>query len=93
MNMVRINRQSPTFEAKMLGVDRGTVRDWLDAYARNSLDGLDDARPGRPPFVPRAELEKIVGDVKWFTVYEFVELVEKKTSVKYSEQHAHRLLR
>ena len=94
VNMVHVNRQSPTFAAKMLGVDRGTVSDWLDAYARNGLDGLaDDARPGRPPLVPRAKLEKIVGDSKRFTAYEFVELVERRTGVKYSEQHARRLLR
>ena len=92
--MVRVDRQSPTFAAKMLGVDRGTVSDRLDAYARNGLDGLaDDARPGRPPFVPRAELEKIVGGAKRFTAYEFIELVEKKTGVKYSEPHGRRLLR
>jgi transposase len=31
----------------MLGVDRGTVSDWLDAY-HEGLDGLaDDARPGQ----------------------------------------------
>ena len=51
VNIVRVNRQSPTFTAKMLGVDRGTVSDWLDAYECNSLDGFaDDMRPGRPPF-------------------------------------------
>ena len=49
VNMVRVNRQSPTFAAKMLGVDRGTVSDWLDAYECNSLDGFaDDMRPGLP---------------------------------------------
>ena len=94
VNMVRVNRQSPTFAAKMLSVDRCIVSDWLDAYVRNGLDGLaDDARPGRPPFVPRAELEKIVGGAKRLTAYEFVELVEKRTGVKYSEPHARRLLR
>ena len=51
VNMVHVNGQSPTFAAEMLGVDRGTVSDWLDAYDREGLDGLaDDARPGRPPF-------------------------------------------
>ena len=93
VNMVRVNRQSPTFAAKMLGVDRGTVSDWLDAYARNGLGGFaDDARPGRPPFVPRAEPEKMVGGAKRFTAYEFVELVEKKTGVEYSRPHARCLL-
>ncbi len=78
----------------MLDIDHGTVSDWLDAYARNGLDSLaDDARPGRPPFVPRAELEKIVGGAKRFTAYEFVELVERRTGVKCSEPHARRLLR
>jgi hypothetical protein len=48
--MVRVNGQGIIFTAKMPGVDRGTVRDWLDAYARNCLVGLaDDARPGRHP--------------------------------------------
>ena len=94
VNMVRVSRQSPTFAAKMLGVDRGTVSDWLDAYARNGLDCLaDDARPGRPPLVPRAEMERIVDGAKRLTAYEFVELVEKKTGVKYSEPHGRRLLR
>ena len=94
VNMVRVNRQSPIFAAKMLGVDRGTVSDWLGAYDRNGLDGLaDDARPGRPPFVPRKQLEKIIGDTKRLAAYEFVELVEKRTGVKYSESHARRLLR
>ena len=40
--MMRVSRQSPTLAAKMLGVDRGTVRNWLDAYDRDGLDGLDD---------------------------------------------------
>ena len=94
VNMVRVNRQNPTFAAEMLGVDRGTVNDWLNAYDREGLDGLaDDARPGRPPFVQRDKLEKIVDDAKRFTAYEFVELIEKKTGVKYSEPHARRLLR
>ncbi len=75
-------------------VSRGTVYAWLAAYDRNGLDGLaDDARPGRPPFVPRAQLEEIVGGAKQFTALGFVELVEKRTGVKYSEQHGRRLLR
>ena len=92
--MVYVDRQSPPFAVKMLGIDRCTVSDWLDAYTRNGLGCLaDDMRPGRPPLIPRAELEKIVGGFKWFTAYEFAELVEKKTGVKYSEPHARRLLR
>ena len=74
--MVRINGFAIQVVADILCVDRGTVHNWLDAYARNGLDGLvDDARPGRPPFVPRAELEVMVGDTKRFTAYEFVEMV------------------
>lgn len=78
----------------MLGVDRGTVSDWLDAYTRNCLDDLaDDTRPGHPPFVPRAELEKIVGSAKRLTAYWSVGLVEKRTGMKYSEPYARHLLR
>ena len=43
--------------------------------------------------VPRDKPEKITGDTKRLTAYEFVEMVEKKTGVKYSEPHARRLLR
>ena len=50
-------------------------------------------RAAPSPFVPRVELEKIVGVSKRFTTYEFVELVKKKTGVKYSEPHGRRLLR
>ena len=66
-------------------VSRGTVYAWLAAYDRDGLDDLaDDARPGRPPFVQRARLEEIVGGAKRFTALGFVELVEKRTGVKYS---------
>lgn len=94
VNMVRVKGFAALATADALGVDRGTVNDWLNAYDREGLDGLvDDARPGRPPFVQRNTLEKIVDDTKRFTAYEFVELIEKKTGVKYSESHARRLLR
>ena len=84
---------SPTFAAKMLGADCGAVSGWLGAYDHKGPDGLaDDARPGRPPLVPRDKMQKIVGDTKRFTAYEFVGMVEKKTEVKYNEPHARRLL-
>lgn len=35
----------------------------------------------------------MAGDPNQFTVYEFVERIEKRTSMKYSEPHARRLLR
>lgn len=86
VNVVRVNGQNTTFAAKMLGVDSDTVSGWLDAYARNDLNGLADDTPGRLPFVLRADLEKIVGGAKRFTAYEFGRLVEKKTGVQYSER-------
>lgn len=91
--MVRVKGFAVLVVADVLGVDRGTVSDWLDAYDHEGLDGLADAaRSSRPPFVPLNELEKIVGGTKQFTAYEFVALVEKG-GVKYSEPHTHRLLR
>lgn len=94
VNMVRVKGFAASATADALGVDRGTVSDWLDAYDRECLDGLaDDAGPSRPPLVPRAKLEKIVDGAKRFTAYEFVELVKKKTGVKYSEPYGRRLLR
>ena len=94
VNTVRIKGFGVLVAADALGVDRGTVSEWLDAYDRYGLDGLaDDARPGRLHFVPRAELERIVGGAKRFTAYEFVELVERRIGVKYSKPHGRRLLR
>ena len=94
VNMVRVKKFAASATADALGVDRSTVSDWLDAYDREGLDGLaDDARPGRPPLVQRAELERIVDGARRFTAYEFVDLVKKKTGVKYSEPHGRRLLR
>ena len=65
VNMVRVKGFAVSVVADALGVDRGTVSDWLDAYDRKGLDGLaDDARPGRPPFVSREQLERIIGGAK-----------------------------
>ena len=91
--MVHVSWQSSTFTAKMLCIDRDTVSNWLGAYRKGLGSLADDARPGRPPFVPRDKLEKIIGGTKRLTAYEFVEMVEEKTGVKYSEPHARRLLR
>ena len=94
VNMVLNKNISADTVADGFCVSRGTVYAWLAAYERDGLDGLaDDARPGRPPFVPRDKLKKIIGGAKRFTAYGFVELVEKRTGVKYSESHARRLLR
>ena len=94
VNMVLNKNISVDVVADGFCVSRGTVYAWLAAYDRDGLDGLaDDARSGRPPFVPRDKLERIIGDTKRFTAYGFVELVEKRTGVKYSESHARRLLR
>ena len=94
VNIVRVRGSTVQAAADTLGVDRSTIHDWLGAYTREGLDGLvDDPRPGRPTIVSRDELEDIVGNIKRFTTYEFVELVERKCNVKYSAPHARRLLR
>ncbi len=94
VNMVRIKGYTVSVAADVLGVDRSTVYDWLDAYDHKGLDGLaDGARPGRPSFVPRHTLENIINGVKQFTAYGFVKLAEKKTGTRYSESQARRILR
>ncbi len=94
VNMVRIKGYTISAAADVLGVDRSTIYDWLNAYDHKGLDGLaDGARPGRPSFVPRHTLENIINGVKRFTAYGFVKLAEKKTGIKYSESQARRILR
>ena len=59
VNLIRVKESTA---ADLLGVDRGTVGNWLAAYDDKRLDGLvDETRSGRPPFVPRKELKKMVG--------------------------------
>lgn len=41
----------------------------------------------------RNKPEKVIDDAKRFAGYKFVELVEKRTSIKHRGLHAHRLLR
>ena len=48
VSMVRIKEFVVLVVADALGVDRGTVDNWLDTYYRYGLDGhVDTARPGR----------------------------------------------
>ena len=42
MNTVRVKGFAASATADALGVDRGTVSDWLDAYDREDLDVLAD---------------------------------------------------
>ena len=57
VNMVRVKAYAAIADA--LGVDRGTVSGWLDAYDCEDLNGLGGARSGRPPFLSCEKLKKI----------------------------------
>ena len=49
VSMVRVKGFVVLTVADTLGVDRGTVGNWLDAYDRYGLDGsADTAKPDRP---------------------------------------------
>ncbi len=51
-----VNQLAATFE-----VARDTVRDWLDNWERNGVEGLDDKpRTGKPPTLTPEEQEKAV---------------------------------
>lgn len=93
VNMIRFKGFNIAETADILCITETIIHAWLDIYDREGIVGLaEGTRPGRPPFVPPERLENLVADIKKLTVYEFMDLVEKKSGVRYSEPHARRLL-
>jgi transposase len=95
---------SRTEAARVTGMDRQTLRDWVMRYNAEGVDGLRDrARPGRPAQLTTAqlaELERLVeagpdidvhGVVRWRCVDLQAE-IRRRFDVAVSERHVGRLL-
>ena len=93
-----------TEAARVTGMDRQTLRDWVIRYNAEGVEGLRDrARPGRPgqlTAVQLAELERLVeagpdievhGVVRWRCVDLQAE-IKQRFDVAVSERHVGRLL-
>ena len=95
---------SRTEAARVTGMDRQTLRDWVIRYNAEGVEGLRDrARPGRPGQLTAAqlgELERLVeagpdievhGVVRWRCVDLQAE-IKQRFDVEVSERHVGRLL-
>ncbi len=96
---------SRTYAAEAGGMTRQTLRDWVHRYNEEGVAGLRDRpRPGRPPQLKEAQLERLDalvetgpdiaehGVVRWRRV-DLQAVIAKEFEVNLSERHVGRLLR
>lgn len=83
--------------AKELHRSRAWTYKWYKRYNENDLDGLQDQpRTGRPPDVPKETMTEIRQELEESNIgWDFrqvIDLIYKKTGVRYHEVHIYRLL-
>jgi len=96
---------SRTQAARITGMDRQTLRDWVVRYNAGGVEGLGDrpwpGRPGRLTAAQLAELERLVevgpdidvhGVVRWRCV-ELQAEIKQRFDVEISKRHVGRLLK
>ena len=91
--------------ARLAGMDRQTLRDWVLRYNEAGVEGLADRwGPGRPPAVSDGELVVIKAKVleascrrgdahSPLRIVDVAAMIEARTGVRYSISGAHRLMR
>ncbi|MER5175327.1 MAG: helix-turn-helix domain-containing protein [Candidatus Nitrosocosmicus sp.] len=70
---------------------------WLDRFDKRGLEGLkDQSRSGRPPLIPEKKMLKIRQEItenpSGWQAKQIMDIIYKKTGVKYHEVHIYRLL-
>ncbi|MGZ8882758.1 MAG: helix-turn-helix domain-containing protein [Nitrososphaeraceae archaeon] len=95
---VKIDKQEAASVAEHeLNRSRWWAYKWLHRFDKDGLDGLkDQPRSGRPPDVPKGVMIKIKQELaESNTGWDFrqvMDLIYKKTGVRYHEVHIYRLL-
>ena len=91
--------------ARLAGMDRQTLRDWVIRYNEAGVEGLGDRwGAGRPVAVSEGELAVVKAKVleascrpgdaaSPLRIVDVAELIEARTGVRYSLSGAHRLMR
>ena len=100
-----LDGMSRAMAAKLAGMDRQTLRDWVIRYNAYGVDGLGDRwGGGRPTGVSEGELAAVKaailqaacrsGDAKpAFRIVDVAAMIEERTGVRYSVSGAHRLMK
>jgi transposase len=100
-----LDGMSRAMAAKLAGMDRQTLRDWVIRYNAHGVDGLGDRwGAGRPTAVSEGELAAVKaailqavcrsGDAKpAFRIVDVAAMIEERTGVRYSVSGAHRLMK
>lgn len=100
-----LDGMSRAMAAKLAGMDRQTLRDWVIRYNEHGVDGLGDRwGAGRPTAVGEGELAGVKaailqavcrsGDAKPASRIVYVAaMIEERTGVRYSVSGAHRLMK
>ena len=95
---VKIDKQEAAEDvAKELHRSRAWAYKWYKRYNEDGLDGLKDKeRSGRPPDVPKEIMVKIRQELAdsntGWDFRQVMDLIYKKTGVRYHEVHIYRLL-
>ena len=95
---VRYDKQEAANTAETeLGKTRTWAYKWLHRFDKDGIEGLQDKkRTGRPPDVPKDVLVKIRQELEdnntGWDFRQVMDLIYKKTGVRYHEVHVYRLL-
>ena len=95
---VRYDKQEAANTAEIeLGKTRTWAYKWLHRFDKDGLEGLQDKkRTGRPPDVPKDVMIKIRQELAdssaGWDFRQVMDLIYKKTQVRYHEVHIYRLL-
>jgi transposase len=100
-----LDRMSRAMAAKLAGMDRQTLRDWVIRYNEHGVAGLGDRwGGGRPTAVSEGELAAVKaailqavcrsGDAKpAYRIVDVAAMIEERTGVRYSVSGTHRLMK
>ena len=95
---------SRALSARLAGMDRQALRDWVIRYNEAGLDGLHDRwGPGRPPAVPDGELAAVKAQIlsaaaeagvgqPAYRIVDVSRLIEERTGVRLSISRTHRIM-
>ena len=95
---VRINDQEASKVAEReLHKSRWWAYKWLDRFDKHGLEGLKDhPRSGRPPLISQKKMLKIKQEISenpsGWQVKQVMDIIYKKTGIRYHEVHIYRLL-